>query len=432
MKKKLALLLAALMLLSIVTACGAGNAGEASVQSVSMICGLGATGLADRFSGMVTPQGETKLQKSDDATVAEIKVAVGDSVTKDQVLFTYDMSQTRLELEKAQLELEQLKNTLQSRKEEKESLERDKSFADADMQLTYSLEIREVEASIQETNYNITLKGKDIEKLQTSLSNTSVKSPCDGRVQSINEYGGTDDMGNALPFMTIVQTDGYRVKGYVNEANAYALTEGTSVIARSRVTDQVWHGTISSIEWDNPVQNNNYYGDTDTVMSSKYPFYVELESSEGLLLGQHLYIEPDNGQEEDADSDAINLPEWYIVDADGDPFVWAQGKNGKLEKRSVRLGDYDEMMGTYPVLEGLTADDYIAFPDDTLKVGMTCITYDESTFTPDEGMYDGGMYDDGMMMDGEMMMDDMADIPADAEDVEAAVAEEAVVAEAGV
>lgn len=427
MKKKLALLLAALMLLGTVTACGVGGAGEASVQSVSMICGLGATGLVDRFSGMVTPQGETKLKKSDNAEIAEIKVAVGDSVTKDQVLFTYDMSQARLDLEKARLELEQLKNNLQSRKEEKEQLERDKDMAGSEQQLDYSLEIREVEAAIQEANYNITLKGKDIEKLQASLANTSVKSPCDGRVQAINEYGGSDEMGNELPFMTIVQTDGYRVKGYVNEANAYALTEGAPVIARSRVNDQVWHGTITMIEWDNPVQNSNYYGDTDTVMSSKYPFYVELESSDGLLLGQHVYIEPDNGQEDTPESDAIRLPEWYIVDADSNPFVWAQGKNGKLEKRSVTLGDYDEMMGTYPVLEGLAANDYIAFPDDSLKVGMTCVTYDEGTFTPDEGMYDDGMMMDGEMMSDDMMTDDMmtddvTDIPEDAPDADAAEA----------
>ena len=428
MKKKIALLLAALMLLSTVTACGAGGAGEASVQSVSMICGLGATGLVDRFAGMVTPQGETKLKKSDSTEVAEIMVAVGDSVTKDQVLFTYDMTQARLDLEKARLELEQLKNNLQSRKEEKEQLERDKDMAGSEQQLDYSLEIREVEAAIQEANYNITLKGKDIEKLQASLANTSVKSPCDGRVQAINEYGGSDEMGNELPFMTIVQTDGYRVKGYVNEANAYALTEGAPVIARSRVNDQVWHGTITMIEWDNPMQNSNYYGDTDTVMSSKYPFYVELESSDGLLLGQHVYIEPDNGQETEPASDAINLPEWYIVDADSNPFVWAQGKNGKLEKRSVTLGDYDEMMGTYPVLEGLTADDYIAFPDDSLKAGMTCVTYDEGTFTPDEGMYDEGMMGGEMMTDDmltdDMLTDDVTDIPEDVpvEDADAAEA----------
>lgn len=425
MRKIIVILLSALMLLGTVTGCG-DSAGEASVQSVSMICGLGATGLADRFSGVVTPQGETKLKRSDAGEIDQIKVSVGDTVIEGQVLYTYDMSQVRLDLEKAKLELDQLKNSLESKKEEKAKLERDKSLADSSLQLSYSLEIREVEAAIQETNYNITLKGKDIEKLQTSLANISVTAPCGGRIQSINENGGMDEMGNELPFMTIVQTDGYRVKGYVNEANAYALAEGTAVVARSRVDGAVWHGTISLIEWDNPLQNSNYYGDDDTVMSSKYPFYVDLENSDGLMLGQHVYIEPDYGQEETPDADAIHLPEWYIVNADSDPFVWAQGKNGRLEKRSLRLGDYDEMMGTYAVLDGLTAEDYIAFPDDTLKAGMTCITYDEGTFIPDGGMYDDGMYDDGMMMDGDMMADGMDGLPEDV------MTDAAEMAEAGV
>ena len=56
------------------------------------------------------------------------------------------------------------------------------------------------------------------------------------------------------------------------------------------------------------------------------------------------------------------------------------------------------------VTDGLTAADYIAFPDETLKAGMTCVPYDESTFDPDSsssGMTDGSMTD-GSMADGSM------------------------------
>ena len=45
------------MLLGCVSGCGAAE-GEASVQSVSMSCGLGSVGLADRFAGIVSPLGE--------------------------------------------------------------------------------------------------------------------------------------------------------------------------------------------------------------------------------------------------------------------------------------------------------------------------------------------------------------------------------------
>ena len=57
-------------------------------------------------------------------------------------------------------------------------------------------------------------------------------------------------------------------------------------------------------------------------------------------------------------------------------------------------------MDTYVVTDGLTAEDYIAFPDETLKAGMACVTYDEGTFDPGMDMGDmGGMDDMGDMGD---------------------------------
>ena len=276
MKKFAVMALAVVMLLSAVTGCGTSAEGEASVQSVSMICGLGSTGLTDRFAGMVTAQSETQIKKNDNATVDAIKVKVDQEVKKGDALFTYDSSQARLDLEMAQLELEQMKNELEMKKEEKEQLERDKDGAASDEQMNYALEIRQANADILEKEYKISLKAKDVEKLQNALNNVTVTSPVDGRIKSINENGGTDQMGNPLPFMTIVETSGFRVKGYVNENNAGALSEGTSVIIRSRVSDQTWKGTISLIDWENAQQSSQdrYYdgGSDDTTMSSKYPF----------------------------------------------------------------------------------------------------------------------------------------------------------------
>ena len=92
----------------------------------------------------------------------------------------------------------------------------------------------------------------------------------------------------------------------------------------------------------------------------------------------------------------------------------AQGSNGKLEKRSVTLGEYNGELDTYAVTDGLTAEDYIAYPDDSLKAGMTCITYDDATFDPSAGGSTGDM--DGMEdMDGTGSMDGMdgGDMPAE-------------------
>lgn len=403
--KKAAFLLALVMLLGLLPGCGQAE-GEASVQSVSMICGLGSVGLADRFGGIVSPLGETKIKKDDSLTVDTIKVKVGDTVAVGDVLFTYDLSELQRNLEKAQLELEQQQNQLENKESEKKDLEeqRDQTGDDA-ARREYTLQIREANLDILTYKANISSKKKDIEKVQNNLKNASVKSEVAGEVQAINENGGSDSNGNPLPFMTIVETGGFRVKGYVNENNAAALREGTEVIIRSRVSDQTWKGSVDTVDWNNPVQQQSYY-DSDTSLSSKYPFYVTLDEGDGLLLGQHVYIEPDYGQEDEQDASAINLPSYFISDPDGKPWVWAQSSKGKLEKRDLKLGEYNADTDTYPVLEGLTAEDYIAYPDESLKAGMTCVTYDDATFDPGtNGGTNGGV--DGGMIDGS------ADVPTD-------------------
>lgn len=399
--KKAAFILALAMLLGVAAGCGQ-SAGEASVQSVSMICGLGSAGMTDRFAGVVSALGETNIKKDDSMTIGEIKVKAGDAVNVGDVLFTYDMSQLEIDLEDAQLSLEELKSQLETQQEEKKQAEDalDETTDDTERRRLL-LDIRNYNNEMQKTNRSIAEKNRDIEKLQKNMQNSSVKAEVAGEVKSVNANGGTDNNNNPLPLISIVQTGGYRVKGYVNENNASVLSEGISVIIRSRVSDQTWQGTISSIDWNNPAQSsNNTYdsGSSDTGNSSKYPFYVELSSSDGLLMGQHVYIEPDLGQGAQ-DANAIHLPAYFINDVDSSPWVWAQSSSGKLEKRSVTLGEHDAKLDTYVVTDGLTAADYIAFPDETLKAGMTCVTYDESTFDPDNsssGVTDGSMTDGGM------------------------------------
>ena len=121
-----------------------------------------------------------------------------------------------------------------------------------------------------------------------------------------------------------------------------------------------------------------------------------------------MYIEPDYGQDAEQDANTLKLPSYYINDVDSSPWVWAQNDKGKLEKRSLTLGDYDAEMDTYVVTDGLTADDYIAFPDESLKAGMTCVTYDDATFDPSMG--------GGDMMDGMNSMDGMDGAPVDGMD----------------
>ncbi len=88
--------------------------------------------------------------------------------------------------------------------------------------------------------------------------------------------------------MSILTVGDYRVKGTVNETNVYSLSEGQSVILRSRVDEtKTWTGTIEKIDTENKQANNNnmlYDGSNSDNQSSKYPFYVKLDSADGLML----------------------------------------------------------------------------------------------------------------------------------------------------
>ena len=111
--------------------------------------------------------------------------------------------------------------------------------------------------------------------------------------------------------------------------------------------NQYWVGTVTLVDYENPAQgnNNNYYGMATDEMtsSSKYPFYVELESTEGLILGQHVYLEVDA---EEGDVSGIPVSMAFICyEDDGTAYVWAENRN-RLEKRKVTLGEMNDMMGT--------------------------------------------------------------------------------------
>ena len=88
--------------------------------------------------------------------------------------------------------------------------------------------------------------------------------------------------------------------------------------------------------------------------SSNYPFYVQLDGTNGLMLGQHVYVEPDIGQQEV--KTGIWLSDYFINDVDSNPYVWADDGNGKLEKRSVTLGTHDENMMEYQITDGLNKE----------------------------------------------------------------------------
>lgn len=369
----------AAVLLAGLCACGGKNGGEAvTVQSVQEITG-GALTAPDRFAGMVVAGQTEKIQKDENKKVLELLVAEGDYVKAGDVLFTYDTQAMEFDLEKLRLEYEGYESAIRSAESQIGELEDERDEAASADKLEYTLQIEEQEANIRENEYNAALKQREIDNMEASMANTEVAASIDGRVMSVQAEDGADnadmygyDDGTDSAYITVMDLKSVRIEGNINELNAGALVPGMAVTIRSRTDDTaVWSGTVDSIDWENPVRGNNdgmYYVETDSMTSSsKYPFYIVLSSSEGLILGQHVYIEPYYG--EDAKT-GLWLGSYWFGAVDGDAWLWAEGPNGKLEKRSVTLGGYDADMDEYQILDGLTLEDCIAFPEDGLAEGL--------------------------------------------------------------
>lgn len=364
------------------------------VEQVSSIININA-GMQSRYNGVVESQASHEVNVDSSRKIAKIHVEVGDEVTEGQKLVTYDTSDLQLQIDQANLEVESINSDINGYVTQINILAQQAAELPAEEQLSYNSQIQNYYNSISQKQFDLQSKQLEIAKYQEQIKKSYVNSEVAGTVKEINEKG-IDANGNSAAFMTILQGGEYRVKGTVDEQNVWTLTEGQPVLLRSRVDETVtWTGTIEKIDTENPQQsNNNYYGNGETVMASKYPFYIVLDSADGLILGQHVYIELDQGQEEE--KEGIWLSSSYVVQEEDKAYVWASNNRNRLEKRTVELGEYDETMDQYQILSGLTEEDYICWPMEGLYEGVAIVTnIEEQVWNPE--IEDDAMMDEGMM-----------------------------------
>ena len=375
-KKMVSFLLAAALLLSL-AGCGS-QEGAVYVQSVADLAALGGIAPGDRFAGIVVSENVAEITKDGDKSVAELLVREGDDVTEGQELFSYDTEELQLNLDKQKLELEQLNATIENYKDQIADLEKDRNRVGTADKLQYTVQIQSLQVDLKEAELNLKAKETEVTKSENILQNATVVSPVTGRIQSISE-NGMDNYGNPLPYITIQQAGSYRVKGTLGELQRGGIMEGSRITILSRTDESAtWSGTVSLVDYENPVQGNNndyyYMGSTDEMTtSSKYPFYVELDNTEGLILGQHVYLQLEV-EEGETSGPAISSA-FICYNDDGTTYVWAENK-GKLEKRTVSVGEYNMMNDTFEILEGLTEADFIAFPDPELCVAGAPTTHE--------------------------------------------------------
>ena len=157
------------------------------VNSVDNLMNPGSgNGAVNRFAGVVETQKQVDIQQSQDKTVKDIYVEVGQEVSKGDPLFSYDTEKSQEDLEKAKLELERIDNNIGNKQNEIAALEKEKRSAGNDAQLDYTMQIQSAQMELKQSEYEKKSKQVEIQKLQDTIENCQVTSEIDGVVKSIN------------------------------------------------------------------------------------------------------------------------------------------------------------------------------------------------------------------------------------------------------
>ena len=359
-----------------------------------------------RYMGTVESQEVKGVNRDSDKKVKELYVKEEDEVKAGDVLFEYDTESMELQLRQLELELTSINNNIATLNQQIASLTTEKAAAPAEEQLSYSAQIQNLQAQVNQANYDASAKQLEIDRQKLSMENTKVVAPMDGIIKTINENNSTSSSDNnsnydnnnnnnnnssdstSNAYITIMAKGDYRIKATASELTVRSMSEGQSIV------------TKIDLEHPDNGSSNDYYGNSGTT-ATKYPFYISLDSTDGLMLGQHVYVEADYGQGDV--KEGLWLDEYYIMQEDDGAYVWAENAKGYIEKRKVELGEYDENMMRYQILSGLTEDDYIAYPEERVKEGMK-VTHNYEDVVIDDTVEDatGGdsLYDDGYTDDG--------------------------------
>ncbi len=351
--------------------------GDVYVDRVSVITGS-FMGRPEAYAGVVQAQKTMDIDPDASKKVAEIYVEEGQEVKAGDPLFSYDREQIDLELQSAQLEKEGIENEIAMYQSQITEWQKQTKKDTPD----YLLGLQELELKVRTAQYNLTLKDNQIHQIEKSLENITVTSEIDGTVKSLNENAAQSYDGQTH-FLSILQAGNYHIQCKVSELNMSAIYEGMPMRVVSRVDpEQFWNGYVEKIDRENTAEDpqQGWYGPETGTSATYYYFYVVLDSFDELMLGQHVFVEPDDGFEPKT---GLWLSEDFLMIEDEKAYVWAE-KNGRIEKREVTLGDYDEDLFEYEITDGLTADDYIAYPEENVAPGMNAIHYSDA-------MMGGGM-----------------------------------------
>lgn len=226
------------------------------------------------------------------------------------------------------------------------------------------------EKTIRDLQFQVKMAEADFKIKQTEVADGNIYAEIDGTVVSL--LTPEEAIMTQQPIMKVSSGGGFYVEGSISELQKDNLLPGQEVTVNDWNTGMVYTGSVTEIA-DYPLPSDNFYGNGNPNVSY-YPFTVFIDGSADLQAGSYVSVMYSTASAQSG----IYLENPFLRTEQGKSYVFVQGEDGLLEKRYVTIGK--SLWGSYTeILEGLTAEDLIAFPyGKNVKAGAIAVESDLS------------------------------------------------------
>ena len=262
----------------------------------------------------------------------------------------------------------------------------DDDFFDDDSEIYTVSELKELidskEDDIKDAKLDIREAELKVKKAQRSLEEATITATINGVVKSVGdpEVGQVDEEA----FLTVNSDEGLYVQGTISELKLDSVEVGAMVDGMSQESSVGFMATITEVS-EYPTSDQYGWSDGNTNVSN-YPFLAYIEDSTGLNVNESVSLNIQADAEDVAGTIYLEKP--YIRSENGQSYVWITDSNKRLKKQYIKTG---KMLygSTVEVKEGLSEEDYIAFPyGKNVKEGAKTVNEDDEDESADESTDD--------------------------------------------
>lgn len=212
---------------------------------------------------------------------------------------------------------------------------------------------KQLYATIKEQKEKLKLAETEYDVMSREMGDGNVYAEIDGKVISL--LTEEEARQNKQPMVKVSGGGGFYIEGSVSELEKASLKIGQEVTVNDWNTGNMYTGEVVSIS-DFPTDQDNWNG-MGNPTAAYYPYKAFVSEEADLEAGSYVSM----SYSASAAEQGIYLEKPFVRTEKGESYIYVRGDDGKLEKRTVKVGKV--LWGSYyEILSDLSEEDYLAFP----------------------------------------------------------------------